>query len=87
MYALSAGMSMTRQRGIRRAGLRRELRLKISRMIGFAQSAESERNTSRRPHRGVCSTSHRLSVARDVCSYVSRSRVPCLQCRTGILLQ
>ena len=46
IYALSAGMFMTRQWGMRRAGLSLELRLRTFRRIGFARSAALERNTS-----------------------------------------
>ena len=45
IYALSAGMFMTRQWGMRRAGLSPELRLRTFRRIGFARSAALERST------------------------------------------
>ena len=47
IYALSAGMFMTRQWGMRRAGLSPELRLRTFRRIGFARSAALERSTLR----------------------------------------
>ena len=69
---------MTRQREIRRAELRPELRLKIFLMIGSALSVESERNTSRKPHRGVYSKGLTKSISQAPFSCFSvRSTLTC----------